>query len=166
MKNYTCHAKPPERAELSNNPVKMCNEISHLFRAHLRGLSESDEVMSAHGTRLVISFLAIKDGVTQQELVNATHMRAPTISVILKKLEDEGIVERKKEEEDMRKFRVHLTEKGRNIDKQNIDRLKATDAAALNGITDDEKEELMRLLSKIRDNLVTLNTGEKEESKE
>ncbi len=166
MKNHTCHARPPERAELSNNPVKMCNEISHLFRAHLRGTCDSDDVMSAHGTRLVVSFLAISDGVTQLDLVKATHMKAPTISVILKRLEDEGLVERKRDTDDLRILRVYLTKKGREIDRLNIERLKATDAAALDGISDEEKEELMRLLLKIRDNLLALDAAHKEENEQ
>lgn len=166
MRKHNCPARPPERAEISNNPVKMCNEISHLFRSHMRTARENDDIMSAHGTRLVLSFLAIRDGVTQLDLVNATHMRASTISVILKKLEDEEIVERKKDKEDLRILRVYLTDKGRELDRINIVRLKETDAAALNGITEDEKEELMRLLSKIRDNLISLDESSQEENKE
>ena len=166
MKKYQQHARPPEREELSNNPVKMCNEISHVFRAHMRASCESDDVMSAHGTRLVVSFLAISDGVTQLDLVNATHMKAPTISVILRKLEEAGIVERKKDKNDQRAFRVYLTEKGRRFDRMNIERLRSTDAAALNGISTEEKETLMRLLSKIRDNLLSLDTLNKEENEE
>lgn len=157
-KKFSCHTRPPERKELSNNPVKMCNEIAHIFRGYLRVSHENDDIMSAHGTRLVISFLAVEDGVTQLDLVNATHMRAPTISVILKKLEEEGIVRREKDKKDLRVFRVYLTDKGREIDKNNIERIKAADAMALEGLDETEKEELMKLLSKIRDNLLEANS--------
>lgn len=164
MKKKECTAKPPERKELSNNPVKMCNEIAHLFRAHLRSSSESDDMLTSRGTRLVISFLAIGDGVTQLDLVKATHMRAPTISVILKNLEEEGLVERKRDASDLRAFRVYLTEKGRRFDSLNIKRIKEADAIALEGITEAEKECLMSLLSKIRDNL--LGASDEEEKSE
>jgi DNA-binding MarR family transcriptional regulator len=110
--------------------------------------------MSAHGTRLVVSNLAIADGITQLDLVNATHLRASTISVILKNLEDSGIVERKRDENDLRILRVYLTDKGKEIDKNNIERLRATDSLALAGLDDSEKEQLMHLLKKIRNNLL------------
>lgn len=165
-RNHQCHIRPPERKELSNNPVKMCNEIAHLFRAQLRSSAESDDTYGAHGTRLVLSFLAIGDGVTQLDLVNATHLRAPTISVILKKLEEEGLVERKKDANDLRASRVYLTDLGRELDRQNIERIKQADALALRGLSDAEIQQLMLLLSRIRDNILSEKqepSGEKED---
>jgi DNA-binding MarR family transcriptional regulator len=144
----------PERKELSNNPVKMCHEIAHLFRAKMRDISAGDEMATRHGTRSVLSFLAAGDGVTQLELVNATHLRPPTISVILKELEADGIVERRRDEADMRSIRVYLTDKGRELDSRNISKIKQLDAVALEGLDKEEQEALMRLLGKIRDNLL------------
>ncbi len=163
MKNkYKSPPEMPERKELSNNPVKMCHEIAHLFRAKMRDISAGDEMASQHGTRSVISFLAAGDGVTQLDLVNATHLRPPTISVILKELEAEDIVERRRDEKDMRSIRVYLTDKGRELDRRNISKIKQLDAMALEGIAEDEQETLMRLLGKIRDNLLL---AEKEANK-
>jgi DNA-binding MarR family transcriptional regulator len=163
MKKRNIHARMPERDELRENPVKLCHEISHLSRNILRASRDNDDVMSSHGTRLVISYLAIGYGITQLDLVNATHLRAPTISVILKNLEAEGLVERKRDKDDLRILRVYLTEKGRDVDRNNIERVKATDTRALLGISEDEAEELMRLLKKIRDNLLENTEGNTEQ---
>ena len=167
-KKHKCPAPPPERAELSNNPVKMCNEISHIFHAKMRELNESEDTAAQPGTRLVLSFLAIGDGVTQLDLVNATHLRPPTISIILKKLEDEGIVERRRDERDLRSVRVYLTERGKDIDRKNIRKIKFVDAIALDGLSYEEKEFMMSLLGKMRDNLlrsknIKVNYNESEE---
>ena len=151
---YKSSPKMPERKELSNNPVKMCHEIAHLFRAKMRDVSAGDEMAARHGTRSVLSFLALGDGVTQLDLVNATHLRPPTISVILKELEADGIVERRRDEADMRSIHVYLTDKGRALDRRNISKIKHLDAVALNGLDKDEQETLMQLLGKIRDNLL------------
>ena len=163
MKSRNFHAKPPERSEISDNPVKLCHEISHLSRNILRASCDNDDIMSAHGTRLVVSNLAITDGVTQLDLVNATHLRASTISVILKNLEEAGIVERKRDENDLRILRVYLTDKGKQIDKNNIERLRATDSLALAGLDNSEKEQLMHLLKKIRNNLLEKTEGHTEQ---
>ena len=158
---YKSSPKMPERKELSNNPVKMCNEVAHLFRAAIREMNDNDDIVANRGTRLVLAFLATGDGVTQLDLVNATHLRAPTVSVILKNLEENGLVERRRDKEDLRALRVYLTDKGRELDKKNIEKIKRADAMALDGITEEECEVLMRLLGKIRDNL--LEEGRSEE---
>ena len=114
-----------------------------------------------------LSFLASGDGVTQLDLVNATHLRPPTISVILKELEADGIVERRRDEADMRSIRVYLTDKGRELDRRNISKIKQLDAVALDGLDNDEQETLMRLLGKIRDNLLdekNVNKSDMEEN--
>ncbi|MBQ7383234.1 MAG: MarR family transcriptional regulator [Clostridia bacterium] len=153
-KKYECPARPPERAELSNNPIMMCHEISHLSRARVRELNDTDDSAAPRGTRLVLSFLATGDGVTQQELVRATHLRAPTVSVILKNLEDGGFVERRRDSSDMRSHRVYLTERGRELDRKNIEKIKLVDSLGLTGLDAAETEQLMSLLGKIRNNLL------------
>lgn len=147
-------APMPKRKELSDTPIKLCNEISRLFRAHLRENETREGVMSQHGAHLVLSTLAVEDGINQKELVSKTHLRPPTVSVILRRMEEEGIVERRSEKTDMRSVRVYLTDAGRALDRENIDRIKRIDAFALDGISENEIETLMEILPKIRDNLV------------
>ena len=163
-------APPPKRAELSDNPIKFCNEIARLFRNKMRETELGEGIMTQPGAHLVLSVLAINDGINQLELVNRTHLRAPTVSVILRKMESEGIVERKKnDEKDKRAVLVYLTELGREIDRTHIARIKKLDGEAMVGLTDDEKEALMRILPKIRDNLLSCrsnNDAKKEEEKQ
>ncbi len=146
--------QPPRRQELSDNPVKLCNEISRIFRARMREDCEIDGVMSQPGARLVLSVLAIGDGISQRELVASTHLKPPTVSVIVKKMVDEGMAELKNDPEDLRVTRVYLTELGRAADRDNIQKIKAVDARGLRGFTAEDTETLMALLEKIRDNLL------------
>ena len=146
---------PIARAELSDNPVKLCNEIAHIFRAKMRENGDHEGVMSQHGARLVLSLLAISDGRTQKELADITHLRPPTVSVILRRMAEEGMVEIRPSESDMRVKHVYLTEHGRKTDRDNIKKIKAVDARGLDGITADQEQLLMDLLYRIRDNLLT-----------
>ena len=154
-RNCTHPAPPPERVELSDNPVKLCNEISRLFRGRMRQTNDAEGVMSQPGAHLVLAFLATGDGITQLELVKATHLKAPSVSLILKKMEQEGIVRRESDEKDARAVRVYLTECGREIDSEHINTIKSLDRYALRGIDEGEQEVLMKLLKKIRNNLMT-----------
>jgi DNA-binding MarR family transcriptional regulator len=120
----------------------------------MRESGEHEGIMSQPGARLVLSLLAISDGRSQRELAELTRLRPPTVSVILRRMADEGMVEIKSSESDMRVKYVYLTEHGKMTDKANIEKIKATDAKGLGGLSDEENETLMRLLGKIRDNLL------------
>ena len=158
---------PPPRKELSDTPIKFCNEISRLFRATMRQSDDSEGVMSQPGAHLVLSRLAVSDGIPQLELVRATHLRPPTVSVILQKMEAKGLVERTSDEHDRRAVRVTLTEAGRALDRKNIETIKRIDAVALRDLDENEVAALMVLLPKIRDNLLTFaEMDEKGEEKE
>ena len=54
----------------------------------------------------------------------------------------------------MRAVRVYLTEAGRALDASNIALIKAVDARGLKGLSSDEIDILMSLLTKIRNNLL------------
>lgn len=153
-KNRGSFPPPIPRAELSDNPVKLCNEIARIFRTKMRENADHEGVMSQPGARLVLSLLAISDGISQGELALRTHLRPPTVSVILKRMTDEGMVEIRPSDTDMRVKYVFLTEYGLKIDRENIAKIKQTDAKGLKGITDKEQETLMELLGRIRDNLL------------
>ena len=163
MKKSNCSpASPPKRVELSDNPVKLCNEIARLFRSRMRETNDAEGVMTQPGAHLVLAFLATMDGITQLELVRATHLRAPTVSLILKKMEEEGIVSRRRDEKDARAVRIYLTDNGRSIDSEHIKSIKSVDSEALRGLTDEEQKMLMALLTKIRNNLIYANANESE----
>ncbi|MBQ8849096.1 MAG: MarR family transcriptional regulator [Clostridia bacterium] len=132
----------------------------------MRETETSDGVMSQQGAHLVLSTLAVNDGINQLELVKHTHLRPPTVSVILKRMESEGIVERKTNPDDKRSVTVHLTEFGKTLDKEHIKRIKEVDAVALSGLTDEELSTLMTLLPKIRDNLLPSYDKERKEDTE
>ena len=82
---------PPKREGIEENPVKLCHDISRLTRAKTRE-THIDGVMSQPGARFVLGFIAANDGVTQRQIVDATHLRPPTVSVIISKMQDEGMV--------------------------------------------------------------------------
>lgn len=156
-------APPPPRKELSDNPVKLCNEIARLFRWKMRERECGEGVMSQPGAHLVLSVLAIHDGIHQLELVRQTHLRPPTVSVILKKMEAEGLVVRKSDPDDLRAIRVYLTDAGRALDRENIERIRKLDSLAMQELNQEEIDVLMGLLPKIRNALLTLGAEEEQE---
>ena len=144
---------PPLRKELIENPVKLCHDISRLSHAKIRE-ANIDGIMSQHGARLVLASLAANDGATQRAIVDMTHLRPPTVSVLLRRMESEGMVELRENPKDRRELCAYLTDHGREIDSRAIEKIKESDMIALEGLSESERETLMALLSKIRENLI------------
>ena len=139
---------------LVKTPPMVLNEVSRLCMTLLHQMSGEDPHSSKqHSRRLILMKLAREDGVTQCELVNESKMTAATISVTLKNLEQEGLVERRSDSEDMRATRVYLTAKGREVDEKNRARIRTVDGVMMSGLSPEEQETLMALLMKMRENL-------------
>lgn len=164
MKEHVNGIMPPEPppGQLEENPVKLCHDIARLSRAKARE-TVIEGVMSQPGARLVLAFLAHNDGITQRMLVDKTHLKAPTVSVILRKMESEGMARLCKNPDDKRETRVYLTEYGREVENKGIAKIKETDSLALEGLDEAEYETLMRLLGRVRENLLeSLAEGRRE----
>lgn len=155
--NLKVNGSAPEPSEKDfrpqKSPMQLINEISRMMGDKIREKGDENPISQKSG-RLLLMELAKKDGRTQLDLVNATHLKAPTISVALQKLEHEGIVLRKPDEYDLRATRVFLTEKGRQLDNKIQKRIIEEESLAMVNLTESESETLVRLLMKIRRNLI------------
>lgn len=168
--NLNVNGKPPEKnpedfRDHKPTPMMLLNEISHLMGERIH--NEHDELFSQRSIRLLIMELAHRDGRTQLDLVNATHLKAPTVSVTMQKLEKEGIVIRKPDEYDQRATRVFLTEKGRELDDRARKSIHEAEENAMSALTEDDRAMLFRLLLKVRDTLTAdKEPGENEPRKD
>lgn len=157
---------PPPRKDICENPVKLCHDISRLSHAKIRE-ANIDGIMSQHGARLVLASLVANDGSSQRDIVEATHLRPPTVSVLLRRMESEGMVELRENPKDRRELCAYLCDLGREIDAKAVEKIKESDAIALDGLSESERETLMLLLGRIRENLiVSLSAKETRREKE
>ena len=146
---------PPvmQRRHSKPNPPMLVNEIARLFNARMR-MYDLEGVMSQDSARLIMRALIRGDGCSQLELVKQTHLKAPTVSVTLRRMEEEGLVERRQNELDMRAVRVFLTEKGKAHNREIRERLNALDEELMTGFGEDEIESLRQMLERMRDNIL------------
>lgn len=135
------------------NPMSVIGELSRLMNIRITSGAEKNPLLQK-SARLIMMELARKDGITQLDLVKATHLKAPTISVTLQKLEKDGYVERRPDNYDLRAIRVFLTEKGSAYNSYIIKKVKDVEDYALSCLTDTETKQLMRILLKLKDNLI------------
>ena len=131
-------------------PIGMMINDAHKF-FHDRMRREMEKLGLRDGYRQLLFHLSWEDGVTQLDLVRLSRLKAPTISVTLKKMEDEGYVTRQTDPEDQRQVRVYITEKGRNANDKIRARIHETEQIFRESLTDEELSELRRILLKMRD---------------
>ena len=139
----------------------LINDLSRLLWNNVREHGMEHPISQKSG-QLILLELAKRDGRTQLDLANATNLKAPTISVSLQKLEKEGYVSRRPDEYDLRATRVFLTEKGRELDNTIKGYIRREESLATSNLTEEESETLVKLLLKIRENLV--GSGREEET--
>lgn len=158
--NRNVNGKAPEKMDemmdFRKSPMMLISEISRLMGDKIREKCDDNPIQQKSG-RLLLMELAKRDGRTQLDLVHATHLKAPTISVALQKMEKDGYVTRKPDEYDLRATRVFLTEKGREIDDRIRRRIREEEALAMMDLTESEYETLVKLLLKIKGSILRDN---------
>lgn len=135
------------------NPISVIGEISRIVNSRIIEGEEKNPLFQK-SSRLLLMELGQRDGVTQLDLVKATHLKAPTISIALQKLERDGYVARKHDSYDLRSIRVFLTDKGRSYNRLIIKKVIDTEEDAMMPLSDAETKQLMRLLIKLRENML------------
>jgi DNA-binding MarR family transcriptional regulator len=101
----------------------------------------------------VLWVLAREQGLKQAELAERLDMAPISLGRQLDNLEQEGLVERRRDAGDRRCFRIHLTDAAQPALKVLKALADQTRAEALAGLSKDEVEQLQNLLSRIRLNL-------------
>ncbi|WP_198384461.1 MarR family winged helix-turn-helix transcriptional regulator [Roseomonas sp. KE2513] len=94
-----------------------------------------------------------EDGLAQNELARRVRLMGPSVVVALNQMERLDLVRRQRSEADRRVVHVFLTEKGRSMRKDMMHIAIAGNEAALRHLTNEEVEQLLSLLAKVRTGL-------------
>ena len=133
--------------------LMILNEISKIFDDKISKCPEN-VFFNEKTARLIIMILSESNGLTQSELVKATHMKGSTVSVSITKLEKMGYVKRVENKYDLRSVRVYLTEKGRDLNDTMLRILNENDQLIMKGITPREIKITMSVLETMLNNLI------------
>lgn len=133
----------------------MYDVFGQVLRLHLWLTHSQLEGLKVHpGQPGLLGALAHSDGLSQRELAQHMNLSAPTVTVMLRRIEKVGLVERRPDPGDQRVTRVYLTEEGRRMTQEVAKVLSAMHASCFKGFTPDEEATMEALLTKVRDNLL------------
>ncbi len=125
-----------------------------LIRLHHKRMSE---IFASHGLYAaqphLLRILWKRNGRSQNDFVEKLHLQPATVSNILKRMENSGLILREKDANDHRITRVYLTEQGNAIQSQCSEAFETIKQRWFKGFTMEEKILLKRLLLQMCENL-------------
>lgn len=139
MDKYTCGAL-----------LKQINDV--MEKNANNALRGQDLTISQSGV-LVLLDGKLEKTATFKELEKEFGVSQPTMVGILSRLEQKKLVEILIDPGDKRIRLAHLTQRGADKCKEGYKHMKSAEELLLNGLTDTEKQEFLRLLIKIRSSI-------------
>ncbi len=97
--------------------------------------------------------LWLGDGITQMQLCEHLKCEPPTVTNMVKTLEQNGFIYRKKDGADARVMRIFLTEEGRALERPVEMKWKELREKLLQGISEDDRLVLRTLMQQMESNL-------------
>jgi DNA-binding MarR family transcriptional regulator len=109
----------------------------------------------------VLLMLWEQEGLTQTHLAEALAVEQPTMANTLKRMERDGLIQRVADPDDRRQARVHLTPRGRDLREALTGSARDANAAALAGLSAEERQQFLALARRIVANLEQDAGGER-----
>ena len=136
---------------LDNSLGFLMNRTARIMR---RTLDAKLLKLDLTGTQyIVLVRLWVEDGISLSELGDRLYFDNPTLTGIVDRMERDGLLVRRRDEEDRRVVRVYLTSKGESLRHQIQHLAEETDADAWRGLSESQKEEIVNLHERIWKNL-------------
>ena len=115
------------------------------------------------GQPKVLDFLKDHDGASQKEIAAGCLIEAGSLTSILNRMEEKGLIERKMLNGNRRTFHIFMTEKGKENQKKVEQAFQKIEETAKEGISEEELEQFMEIYHRIYRNLSNVEEeGEKE----
>ena len=119
------------------------------------------EIGLHRGQPKMLRFLGENDGCRQKDIADRFFLRAASVSGILNTLEKQGLIERRQNPKSRRETLIYLTDDGKEKLVQVKKFYEDIDNQWFEDFSDEEYQELMRLLGKLQKSLAKQNEEEK-----
>lgn len=130
---------------------ELLDKISARMR---RDYSESLRELNLYvGQDNLLYRLWLGDGVTQMQLCGHLNCEPPTVTNMVKSLEQNGFIYRKRDEKDARVMRIFLTQKGKELEEPIGIKWRQQQEKLLKSILTEERLLLRRLMKQMESNL-------------
>lgn len=130
------------------------NLLTQFCQAY-RTLSEHliDQIAMHRAQATLVCQLFERDGCTQSEIANQLGVQGSTVTNMLQRMEEAGLVTRERDPDDNRLVRVYLTEEGRKKERLINEQFLKVEAAIFAGFNPEDRATLRGLLRRMLRNM-------------
>jgi MarR family transcriptional regulator, organic hydroperoxide resistance regulator len=128
-------------------------QVAQAYRSLSDSFMEQIDMHRAQATLLCRLFA--RDGMTQSEIAEQLSVQGATVTNMLQRMEETGLVARRRDHEDNRLVRVYLTEKGRKQERAITEQFTKVEQAIFEGLDAEDRAMLRRMLRQILRNMNT-----------
>jgi DNA-binding MarR family transcriptional regulator len=143
----TIREQTDNRDRVNLDDWQLLAQVSQIFRS----VSDSftDHVDIPRGQATVLCVVAKQDGITQSEIADQLSVQGATVTKMLQRLEEAGLVSRQRDPEDNRLVRVRLTEAGRQKERSINEQFGNMQELIFKGLSEEERVMLRQWLQQI-----------------
>lgn len=107
------------------------------------------------GQPKILYILRRQDGYVQKELAKICGIRPSTLTVLLSKMEKSNLIRKEREivSGGKRAYKVYLTNEGKDMADKVEDIVEKMEERSFKGFSPDEKNQLLKMLGRVSDNL-------------
>lgn len=127
-------------------------QLSQIFRN--RSDTFTDQVGVPRGQAAVLCVVARRSGLSQSDIAENLFVQGATITTMLQKMEEAGLVIRRRDPDDNRLVRVYITEPGLEKERRIIEQWSTMQELAFDGLSTEDRVLLRRCLKQIIQNIL------------
>ena len=144
--------------------IEIGTAIQMLARCYIAALHHQDDFSALSGPRMAILLRLLAEenfgntqGINPTQISQYQNVSKNTVSSLLRGLEEQGLIERTLDPDDKRRFLIRITTMGRDMVRDiGPERVQMMNQM-VSALTDDEQDQLLALLKKLRDSMLTMN---------
>jgi DNA-binding MarR family transcriptional regulator len=126
-------------------------QVSQAYRALSDDFMDRIDMHRAQAT--LLCRLYVQNGMTQSEIAEQLAVQGATVTSILQRMEEAGLVTRRRDDDDNRLVRVYLTEAGLHKERAINEQFVKLEDAVFEGISGPDRAETRRLLQQLLRNM-------------
>jgi MarR family transcriptional regulator, organic hydroperoxide resistance regulator len=126
-------------------------QISQAYRT----LSDTlmDQIAMHRAQSTVLCKLYLQNGMTQSEIAQQLAVQGATVTDMLQRMEEKGLVVRRRDSEDNRLVRVYLTDEGREKERSITEQFMKLEGTVFSDFDESERNTLRQLLHRMLHNM-------------
>ena len=129
----------------------LLTQVAQTFRS----LSDTfmDRIGLHRAQATVLCRLFVRDGLTQSEIAEQLGVQGATMTTMLQRMEEAGLVARRRDPDDNRLVRVSLTDAGRRLERDANTQFMKVEEATFAGLSPQDRASLRRMLRQMLRNM-------------